>query len=652
MGLFQPLNILYGLSLAVLVAIYLLSARQPKLIVSSLMLFDYMPAPITKRRFRSDIFFWLEAAGLGALSLAAAGLFLKLAPAHAQSKHLALVFDLGAAMGAREGSTQRLEMAKQRARALVFGARAEDEFSVVSYAIEARVILGASADKRAVVRAIDGLRVDDTASRSAAFAAALSVAREADQVEVFAARLPPSAALIVHNVGAPVRFNRVGSTQDNLAIAALEPGRPLTDPGYCTVRSFAERTLSCELAIDLNGQPIERRRLSLKAHSQIVVPFGPLPAGGLLRAAILGDDALGADNVRYAYAASFSGRRVLIISADSSVSEELARIVNSVGPGATIETLAPTQPNSAGVGSMKADERAIYDLVITYDALPQAQSAAATLAIFPRSGAAFRVDGTTTRSVLERITDRGTLLSPVALERSRVLSVADWMKVTASGTSLQPLRMIPLAAIGRTEHGRVGVIAFDVRGHLLYDPDRLDVLTLTIDMLKDLLAPTDIRVVSTGTLVSTPARAPAKLIAPDGSVMTLNPDREQRVSFRPLLIGHYRIEAGTTTENVFANYFDASESDLTVEKKSTHNWPRPPATKPASTMERVRPASGFLLGLALIAFLIETALLAVRPRQPGEANSANLSLANLMSSQRLFAWIPSSLAAIKRKGGA
>jgi hypothetical protein len=621
MGLLEPLNLLYGLSLAVLVAIYLLAGRQPKLTVSSLILFDQVSAQITKRRFRSDLFFWLEAAALSALALAAAGLFLKLAPARGQPQRWALVFDVGAAMGAREGSTQRLEMAKRRALAQVYRAHAGDEFSVVSYAIEARAVLASGADRRAVARAIGGLRTDDAASRPAAFAAALSIAREADRVEVFAARLPPSAALIVRNVGARVSFTRVGSTQDNLAITALDPGRPLTEPGYCALRSFAARALDCELAIDLNGQPIDRRRLTLAAHSQTMVAFGPLPAAGLLRAAILTDDALAADNVRYAYAASFSSRRVLILSAEPSVSGDLIRIVNAVGPGAVIETLDPTRLSPSDLRSEQAKERSSYNLLVTYDAPATKLPAAATLAIFPRSGAAFRVEGTAASSELDGVAGRGALLAPVALGRARVLSVADWMKVTASGTSSQPLRSIPLAALGRGARGRAGVIAFDVRGHLLFDPDRLDALTLTVDMLRNLLAPVGIRVVSTGARVSVPTRVPAKLTAPDGSMATLNPDREQRVNFRPLLTGHYRVESGETVENIFTNYFDASESDLTVEKQPTRQWPRPPLASATAGAARVRPASALLAGLALSAFLAETVLLAMRRRrsiEPGD----------------------------------
>jgi hypothetical protein len=619
MGLLQPLNILYALSLLALVVIYLLAGHQPKLTVSSLMLFEQVPSRITKRRFRSDVFFWLEVAALSALSLAAAGLFFKLTPSLSRPKRWALVFDVGAGMGAREGSTHRIDIAKRRALALVSDARAGDEFSVVAYANEARTLMALSSDVATVRDAIGRLTVEDTVSRPAAFAAALNVARESDRVEIFAARLPPSAALVVRDVGARVEFNRVGLTQDNLAIVALEPGRPLVEPGYCVLRSFAGRALNCELAIDLDGRSVQRQQVTLEPRGQVVVPFGPLPAGGLVRASILGADALAADNVRYALAAAFTGERVLIMSAETSVSDDLARIVNSVAPGATVDTLQPNDLNSPHPQAPPAREHTAYNLLVAYDATPAKLPASATLAIFPRAGTAFRVEATATSSELERVSDSDALLAPVALGRARVLSVADWMKVRASGTTGRSLRLIPLAAIGHGARGRLGVIAFDIRAHLLFDPDRLDALTLTIDMLKDLLAPAGIRVVSTGVRVSVAAFGPAKLVAPDGSVTMLNPDPEQRVNFQPLLTGRYRVESGSSVESVFANYFDAAESDLTVAKESHREWQRTTEATVLSTAERVRPVSTLLAGLALLVFLVETALLMAQERRPGEA---------------------------------
>ena len=101
MGLFNPLNLLFGLSLAVLLAIYLRSRSQPLIEVSSLTLFEEIPAPVNRSRFLSiDALFWLEAAALTGLTLVTAGLYLRSAQPAGKSIRHALIFDLGASMAA------------------------------------------------------------------------------------------------------------------------------------------------------------------------------------------------------------------------------------------------------------------------------------------------------------------------------------------------------------------------------------------------------------------------------------------------------------------------------------------------------------------------------------------------------------------------
>ena len=104
MGFFNPGSLLCGLSVAVLVAIYLRSRARPTISVSSLILFEEIPAPVAKSRIlRLDLLFWLEALALAAMTLAAAG-FSLLGPRPLGRHQLhALVFDLGAGMGARDG---------------------------------------------------------------------------------------------------------------------------------------------------------------------------------------------------------------------------------------------------------------------------------------------------------------------------------------------------------------------------------------------------------------------------------------------------------------------------------------------------------------------------------------------------------------------
>ncbi|HXR24718.1 MAG TPA: BatA domain-containing protein, partial [Candidatus Binataceae bacterium] len=139
MGLLTPLNLLYALSLVALVAIYLRARSRPTIEVSSLMLFEEIPAPVAKSRLlRLDALFWLEALALGAMSLAVAGLYVRSHQAVGPNHRHALVFDLGAGMGAvGENGITRLSTARQLALRIIAQAPAGDQFTVLGYALEA-----------------------------------------------------------------------------------------------------------------------------------------------------------------------------------------------------------------------------------------------------------------------------------------------------------------------------------------------------------------------------------------------------------------------------------------------------------------------------------------------------------------------------------
>ena len=168
----------------------------------------------------------------------------------------------------------------------------------------------------------------------------------------------------------------------------------------------------------------------------------------------------------------------------------------------------------------------------------------------------------------------------------------------------------PLAATGRNASGEVGVIAFDIRNHLLLDPDRMDALVLTIDTLRTMLVPPDLKVVATGTPVPVSVFGRAILVNPDGSRDVLAPDQWGRVHFRPREAGRYFVLAGPRTIEVDANYYDAAESDLAVIPPPPVSHAAPRAASGLVYREiRVAPAATLLILLALLFILAESALI-------------------------------------------
>jgi hypothetical protein len=172
-------------------------------------------------------------------------------------------------------------------------------------------------------------------------------------------------------------------------------------------------------------------------------------------------------------------------------------------------------------------------------------------------------------------------------------------------------RSIPVAAFGRASGGPVGVIAFDVRNHLLLAPDHLAALILTVGLLKQLTSPRDVQIVPTGAYVSVPASAKATVTEPDQSVRAASPDRFGRVRIRPMNAGRYSIESGTQTSQVLANYYDAAESDLGAKPIAESSLLAEKASVAASPepAREVHPLVFLLVALALLALMVESAML-------------------------------------------
>jgi hypothetical protein len=619
MGLLNPQNIVYGLSLALLVLIYLRSRSRPIVEVSSLMLFDEAPAPVASvRHVWIDPLFWLEMATLTALTLAIAGLYVMRPRTPGHGRIHALVFDLGAGMSAREGSGTRLDQARRDAMEIINQAPAGDEFSVIAYALEADARHPQTANLADLRKVLGDLVPMAVPARTAALRAALIRARGASEIDLFADRPPAPAILADAASTARVNFHLVGSGDSNLAIVSLDPGIPGSTRGRAVIRNFSARPYPCELAIDLGNREEFHQTLMLAPREQVVVPFGPLKTGGVLHARILTPDAIDADNNRYAYAPSDGAAQVLVLSPDAAVRDDIARVLLAVNANFQIETADPARyladANASGPNAKP------LELVVMHDCYVPVAGAASTLLIYPP-----QVAKNSPYAAAIGISVRGTLASAdirsdamgeapgiesLALGATRIVAIPEWMDLIATATG-PAHSSIPLAAIGRAAGGPVGVLAFDVRDHLLLAPDHLDALVLTVDLIKQLIAPRDILIVPTGADVSVPASGTARVTQPDASARIVTADKWGRVRIRPLQAGRYTVESGGATTQVFANYYDAAESDLGAKPQAEANAPaeKAAAASNAQSAGEVQPLVFILIALALLALTIESAML-------------------------------------------
>jgi hypothetical protein len=207
----------------------------------------------------------------------------------------------------------------------------------------------------------------------------------------------------------------------------------------------------------------------------------------------------------------------------------------------------------------------------------------------------------------------GSHSDSVQLGATRIIAAPEWMEVVASATAGDLAGRIPVAAIGNIPDGRIGFFAFDIRGHFLLNPDNLEALVQTVDMVKALTAPGDIQIVSTGEYLSIPVAGAARVTSPDGATHALQPDKWGRAHLRPLLEGEYDLESRNSRVRIYANYFDAAESDLA--RSSAAAPPAPTTSSKSARVERpmqIHPLAFALIVLALVALLAESALLVRR----------------------------------------
>ncbi len=626
MGFLQPFNLFYLLSIAALVLIYLRARSRPMIDVSSLLLFEERVAPVARSRvLRVDLLFWLEVLTLSALSLTLAGLYLKTFTPPLRHRLHALVFDLGAGMDAHEGGSTRLDAAKGEALKIVDRAAEGDEFTVVGYALEAHVRQAQSARREALRDSIEKLSATAVAARPAALRAALMNVRDASTIDLFTDHAPAPGVLDDVNLSGRVSVRAVGTPAANLAIVSLDPGALRTGNGHCVVQNFSARSQQCELAIDLDGREILHSSLVIEPHAQAVVPFGPLAKGGVVHARIVTPDALAADNDRYAYEPANTAARVLVLSPDAEVRDDLARVLLAINENFVVTAADPKGLHSSGKLAEEAAKP--FKLAVMHDCYDAVISADSRLIIFPEpwlktpgAWAGLGVIGTVRLSEMQERAGAGTLKEPLVLGSVRVIALPGWMDALARGTSAGGHEPFPLAAIGHDAQGRLGVIAFDIRDHLLLNPDKLDALLLTIDTVNRLVAPKKLKIVSTGSYVRIGVSGKARIIAPGGAVSTLGADRWGTIRFRPLQAGRYRIESPGGTVEVLANYFDAVESNLSLAAPSVHPSRAASAQSapaPGAARAGTRPLGLPLIALGLIFMVAESALLARRAMRWG-----------------------------------
>lgn len=344
------------LALAVpIVILHVLRPRREPVEVSSTWLWREMSRPVTSaapwQRLRPSVLLLLQLAAVALLATAVARpVRITDAPL---APHTVFVVDASGSMAARDGSPERLDEAKDRARELRSQLPAGGVASIVVADADPHVALSASDDRRAFDDALRAVRsVAAPADMSTAFTLAASLETPGLPLGVV---LLSDGRLASEDRGALLpgtRFEAIGSRAANRAITRLvvEPsGAGLRV--IVVVRNTGGAATTETLRLDVDGRTAASARIDVPRGQSVEREF-VLAEGDRVEAFLEGDDLLVADDHAYAVAGRRPPVRVLHVGSENPFLERLLAAL----PGVTVE-------RSPAVRPARGFDLAIYDRV-------------------------------------------------------------------------------------------------------------------------------------------------------------------------------------------------------------------------------------------------------------------------------------------------
>ncbi len=605
MELLAPLALIAFLPLAgAIILLYLLKLRRRDYTVPSVFLWrravQDIQANAPFQKLRKNLLLILQLIALAALVAGvAAPYFLA---RRLGGKSTIIVLDASASMKATDARGSRFAEARELAEDIVNGMGRRDEAALLICSDHAKLALSFSRDRGRLASAIRSAEPTDCVTNVRdGLLLAYSLAAKRPEARIYLVSDGVFPALPAVTSSAEVRFLRVGTGSDNVALLAFEASRPpdsrehqvfLRMHNYAQQRRHVILSLSheddlfhvAELDLDPGQSRDENYQLTLEE-------------GGLLKAEIEVEDDLAADNTCYAYAEAAAAASVLLVTPGNLFLEQALLVM----PGVEVY-------RTSALGA--ADAEAAYrdhDVVI-YDRVPIPRAA--------ESGAVMMI-GTGLQGVVALgpeapspdITSwedqhpalRYANLSAIQIARARHLVPGPGAVVLA--------RAGEAPVIVARESGRARFIAF---GWDFLDSDlplRVGfpvLLSNTVQWLSQTGGRTATMRVKPGAIVQFPAPPEvehADITLPDGRVERVPAVEGQFTFAGSTQVGPYSLKAGDRKWRWAVDLRSATESDLTPAEELRVGERRLRAgVGPAKVEQHLWP---LLAGLALLVLMGE-----------------------------------------------
>ncbi|HET8570572.1 MAG TPA: VWA domain-containing protein [Candidatus Limnocylindria bacterium] len=562
-----PLALIGLLILPLIVAFYMLRLRRRDVPVGSTFLWQQLVrdveanAPWQRLRFS-----WLL---LLQLLIAALVVFAATRPFLNTTSDLAanvvLIVDTSASMGATDDGQPRIEAARRLAHQVVARLPEGGRVTVVAADDSAHVLASETNDRSSADRAIDGIdatQLPGNLTDAFALASALA-ARDADSTVVVvtdanADRLPPV------GIGAPVKVERVGSTDANQAVAALSATRRSGGAQldvFVAVANPSAGDVTRRLEIYADDALVDARDLQIAAgqRAEAIIATVP-PAATVIEARLAGSDALAVDDRAFALAPPQAAVRTLLVSDGNTYLENALALL----PRLELYAVS-TDGYSDAVAKADADGTP-YGLLVFDRFVPPSPPNVPALYVGPHDDGAFgTVSGTVDAPLLDRTDPDDPLLRYVDLStlhvgRAARLVLTDGMRPAVAATTGDPL-----VAAGTVDGTAVALLTFALGDSDL--PLQVAFPLLTSNLVDFLLPPVD------GVLPPSQPLGEAIPLAVDPSITAVSLTDGAGTTRIPLIAGRgtlpaaetvglreLRTEDGTSLGRTAANLFDPGES--------------------------------------------------------------------------------------------
>jgi len=574
MSLLAPTALVLALLLPLVIAMYFLKLRREEQVISSVYLWQRLvrdfEANTPWQRLRRNLLLLLQLLFLTALILALARPALP--TTSPTGRHLILIVDTSASMGATDVTPNRLEAAKAQARRLLANLPDGGRVTLIAAGQRARVLVSDADDLPRAHNALDRLQVE---AGGGDLATALNLAA------AVAVRQPDAEIVILSDGNAPlepatiparVRYLPIGTSGENQAISALslrELRAGATLSLFVQVTNHGTQDVVRRLDILVDGELYTAHELTIPsgATAEIVQDDLP-PTTRIVEARLEGTDLLPTDDRAWAVYAPGRPAHVLLVTEGNLFLETALSLL----PNLEVTLVSPP-PNAQY--PIPDTQLTIFDGTLP-DSLPP------TNAFFiapPSSTAWFTRTGTIAQPVAQAASADEPLLRYVDLSGLQILEAAqiplpDWARpviVAAPSLEMGEAQRWPLLFVGEVQGRRVAVLAFDLR-----DSDLVlrVAFPLLLSNLMSYLAPGTGGLlpdqVPPGDVVTFPVPPQVTAVTvrrPDGHTVHLTP-QEGRVTFEETThLGPYQVtlrsEEGVVARTGFAvNLFAPQESAI------------------------------------------------------------------------------------------